>query len=202
MCGNAGDGSPGSKSIITVMTADTTLRSKMTKSELRKKIKDIPLDAVYKITASEIIRKKVLSSEMFEKADTIFSYVSTDREPDTREIIKKALSLGKKVCVPKCREKPNMDLVYIDSLDCLSEASFGLMEPASGEKALTEDIDLAIIPCVSVTEDGIRLGHGGGYYDKFMENFTGTNMCLCFKKLMREDLPKEQHDINVNVVSD
>lgn len=202
MFGNAKAGSQGPKSIITAMTADTISGSKMTKSELRKKIKEIPLSQEYRKTASDSISRKVINSEDFSKADVIFTYVSTEREPETREIINKALSLGKKICVPKCGEKPHMDLIYIDSLSCLREAKYGLMEPADGLAADINDVNLAVIPCVSANENGVRLGHGGGYYDAFLEHFTENNMCLCFKKLMYDDIPAEEHDIAVNVVSD
>ena len=163
----------------------------MTKKELRKEIKYLrdSLDDGYILEASRSITEKVIASNAFHNSQTIFTYISTLREPDTSEIITEARRLGKKILVPLCLAKPDMLAVDLDNQT----------EQTAADKA---DIDLVIVPCMSANSDGTRLGHGGGYYDKFLEDYKGETLCLCFSKLMRDDIPQEEHDIKVKVINE
>lgn len=170
----------------------------MNKQELRDIIRknNNELDILYKIEASKVITEKVLSSERYNKAERVFCYVSMKNEPGTDCIISKALTDGKTVCVPKCIDKHNMIPVKISSLNCLKEGYYGIREPDLPEN--NEEIpefDLAIIPCMSSSADGKRLGHGAGYYDRFLATSTAFKMCLCFKTLLSDEIPTDEYDI-------
>ena len=60
---------------------------------------------------------------------------------------------------------------------------------------IREDIDLTIVPCVGAASDGRRLGRGGGYYDRFLSAYRGRTLLLCRGVLLRDDIPREPHDI-------
>ncbi len=175
----------------------------MTKAELRKQAKSIikETNKEYFDFANKTITEKVLGSGIFKNSKVIFAYVSTESEPDTVKIIESAIAEGKKVCVPKCVSKSEMKAVVIESLDELVEGRYGLKEPASTSKAIDEnEIDLAIIPCVAASATGKRLGHGAGYYDRFLESTTAFKMCLCFKKLIFDEIPTGEHDILMDTI--
>ena len=53
---------------------------------------------------------------------------------------------------------------------------------------------------MAATPNGIRLGHGAGYYDRFLAEHPGKTVCLCFRKLLRSDLPAEDTDISMDLV--
>ena len=129
-------------------------------------------------------------------ADVVFIYVSTENEPDTREIIKLLLSNGKRVCVPKCTGKGIMRSFEIRSLDELEEGRYGILEPSGKScEVLPSNIDTAIIPCAAADRNLNRLGHGGGYYDRFMEKGGFTKIVISYEALLTEAVPKEEHDI-------
>lgn len=175
----------------------------MTKNDLRKTAKAILSEAGKKYfqTAGNIISDKVIGSEEFLKSRTVFIYVSTENEPSTEKIINVALKSGKKVCVPKCVSKTEMKAVEIKSPDELKAGAYGIRETEStGNEVSKEDIDLAIIPCVAASESGKRLGHGAGYYDRFLENSQAFKMCLCYGKLTFDDIPTDEHDIIMDKV--
>ncbi|WP_461247433.1 5-formyltetrahydrofolate cyclo-ligase, partial [Treponema sp. R6D11] len=67
------------------------------------------------------------------------------------------------------------------------------MQPKEIE--IVEKIDLAIIPGVAFTTSGIRLGRGGGYYDKFLANKNIYKIGLTSKENVFDYLPQESHDI-------
>ena len=171
----------------------------MDKKELRRLVKSAALKSEYKKSASEIIQQKVIASEQFRKSKSIFVYVSLPNEPATDMIINTALEHGKAVCVPKCISEGKMIAVRINSMSDLKPGAFGIREPVS-DTAAEKDFDLCIIPCVAASPDGKRLGHGAGFYDRFLENLNTFKMCLCFEKNIFEDIPVDEHDILADMI--
>ena len=171
------------------------------KSELRRECRAIArgLTPAYKAAASESITDRLVNSPEFAAAETVFVYLSTPNEPDTASIIDRALALGKTVCVPRSFEPPRMEAVRFTSRAELVPGRFGILEPpASASVIPADDIDLAVIPCVCVSPDGRRLGHGGGYYDVFLGAHPRiASVCLCFGALVREDVPTDPTDVRV-----
>ena len=58
-------------------------------------------------------------------------------------------------------------------------------------------IDFAVLPCVTCNYLGQRLGHGGGYYDRFLSQYRGGTVLLCRELLIRQEIPVEPHDYPV-----
>ena len=50
----------------------------------------------------------------------------------------------------------------------LVENRWGIREPLGGEIVEASDIDLVLVPLLSVDEEGYRVGYGKGFYDKFL----------------------------------
>ena len=140
--------------------------------------------------ASGKITERVLSLPLYRQAASIFIYVSTDREPDTRALIEDAWNTGKAVYVPKCCGQGRMDAVRVYDWNDLAPGAYGIPEPknAPADSAFSP-IDLAVVPCVCASPDGRRLGHGAGYYDRFLQARPMPCLCLCFQALLREDVP-------------
>ena len=174
----------------------------MTKTKLRKIIKEKAkgLSDSYKIEASEAIAKRILTNSDFINALSVFIYMSLPNEPSTDKIIEAAFRMGKAVYVPYCIKKGQMKAVRIYPDSVLSEGFMGIKEPENTDSEHAEDFDIAIIPCVSAWDDGRRLGHGGGFYDIFLEGKQTKTYCLCFKELMSDEIPTDDHDIYVHSV--
>lgn len=144
--------------------------------------------------SDEAIRQAVLSSKAYISSTRLFIYVSMENEPDTLKIISDALNAGKEVYVPKCGKKPFMKAVRINSLRDLRPGKFGILEPGSDE-GYEGELDLAVVPCLAAATNGKRLGHGGGYYDRFLKDRKVYKLCLCRKKLLKNDLPADEFDV-------
>lgn len=171
------------------------------KQTLRKRISAEFLTPDYIREASAAISGKLLSSEPYRKAECIFCYVATGSEPSTQSIIEDALAKGKCVCVPKCIAKGRMKALRIESTDCLHKGAYSILEPDDSLPEISPDaIDLAIIPCLAATRDGIRLGHGGGYYDRFLACSPATKAALCFSKRILSAIPAEDFDVLMDYV--
>lgn len=171
---------------------DIKTDKKTEKRKLRKEIKEKvgTLTKAYCIEAGDRIQERIIFSEEFKKAKTIFLYLHMEREPATDTLLTEALNAGKKVYVPKCYPGGRMDAVRIRDTEALIPAAYGILEPERiDETALPTEIDLAIIPCVTANAEGMRLGHGAGYYDRFLEAGSMVKMCLCFEKIMTDQIP-------------
>lgn len=63
-----------------------------------------------------------------------------------------------------------------------------------------------MVPGVAFTANGLRLGHGGGYYDRFLINIKKSQpvppaaVALAFKEQVLEDLPVTEYDVQIDLV--
>lgn len=166
--------------------------------------------------ADEKICRNILTLKEFAEADTVFCFVSTEEEIDTRLIFKEAWKTGKRVVVPRCEGKGHMEAYEIHSFSELAEGSYGILEPGKNCKMVSPDeIRFAVVPCLSCSSDGWRLGYGGGFYDRYfsraesMRAASKENDCagkrmikaaICREQLLEEDICREEHDIRMDIV--
>ena len=148
------------------------------------------------------ITYNVLNTFEYKNADKLFVYWSTKGEVDTRKIIEDALTLGKKVALPKCTDdKGNMQFYYIGLLSDLTEGMYGIMEPMGD--MLADDYtaeSLCLVPALSFDTDGYRLGYGKGYYDRFLSGFSGVSIGLAYEECLCDKLPRDEYDKKVNYI--
>lgn len=174
------------------------------KIELRAKYKKIRTECPPDIKSNldKKITEKFLSLEEYTLCKTIFTFVSSDIEVDTIEIIKKALSDGKQVAVPKCTDKAgHMDFYYINSFDDLKKGYFSILEPDTDNcKKVGDYSGLCIVPGLCFDYQGYRIGFGKGYYDRFLQNFKGKTVGICYSKCIEKELPKGAFDRSVDIV--
>ena len=72
--------------------------------------------------------------------------------------------------------------------------------PAENEAAAPGELDLAVVPCVTTTTAGARLGYGGGCYDRFLRLHRCPTMCLCYGRILADELPTDENDVRMDVV--
>lgn len=171
----------------------------MNKKELRKYLKNIELSDSYINNASLCIEDKVINSKEFKKASSVFIYIATTKEVKTDKIINEAFKQNKDVYVPKCLDVFEMVAVKINSFDELKEGKYGILEPIADD-TFDGNIDLSVIPCMSCSKDLKRIGHGKGYYDRYLSRHKTHKMALCFKKLLSHDIPIDENDILMDEV--
>ena len=140
--------------------------------------------------SSRRIEEAVLKSQLFQQAEAVFLYVSVGNEPDTAGIMRRAFEAGKRVYVPKCVSAGEMLAVRIQGREELFPDALGIPAPRTvGETADPADLPLILVPCLAASSDGGRLGHGGGYYDRFLQRSRGALVCLCHESLLLSRLP-------------
>jgi 5-formyltetrahydrofolate cyclo-ligase len=148
---------------------------------------------------------KIISTEEYKNATTIMFYISKGNEVSTIKIIEHAFKNKKEVCVPKTDIiKHILHPIKINALEGeLKKGHFGIHEPLYEEKKVIplHNINLIVLPGIAFDTNGHRLGWGKGYYDKFLEKHGKIHKAgLAFEFQILPELPKDKHDIPVNMI--
>ena len=171
------------------------------KAELRKKILQEmkALSQEQKRAMDRALTERFLHHPFYQEAKNIATYLSFPHEFQTQELIEQALKDGKKVLIPKTYPKGRMEFVVYHPQQ-LVKTSFGLLEP-QGDLEVVEpsQIDLIHVPGLAFTTEGYRIGYGGGYYDRYLEHFTGHTLSTVYPCQIQE-FNSEDHDIPVQEV--
>lgn len=175
------------------------------KQELRKLYKGIRkgFSNSKKLELDNAITNRFLTLDEYKSCKILFAFVSTAIEVNTHTIIKKSLLDGKKVAVPKCIDlSGNMEFYFINSFDDLKPGTMSILEPDESicKKATNLTDGLCIVPGLCFDNRGYRLGFGGGYYDRFLENFNGTSVGICYSECTQAELLIESFDKSVDIL--
>ena len=171
------------------------------KAELRKQVlqgmKAIP--QTQKVAMDQALTERLLQHPFYQEAKVIATYLSFPHEFQTQELIEQALKDSKKVLIPKTYPKGCMDFVVYNPQQ-LVKTSFGLLE-SQGDLEVVDasQIDLIHVPGLAFTTKGYRIGYGGGYYDRYLEHFSGHTLSTTYPCQIQDFIP-EKHDIPVEEV--
>lgn len=149
-------------------------------------------------TASERITEYAIAETAFSDARSIFIFLSTPSEPDTGGIIAAAIEAGKKVFVPVVRGDEMFAAEYTSDSDTV-QGAFGIKEP-SNVKIANAVPELTFVPLVAFDADKNRLGHGKGYYDKYLAGKSTRKIALAFAKQSVDRIPVSVHDVAMDEI--
>ena len=145
--------------------------------------------------------QRFLEHPKLSEANTVLLYYGVDQEIDTKGLIQTLLDQGKTVCLPKCLPEHQMEARVITSLDQLEPDVYGIPAPKEGTQVLErEKVDLILVPGLCFDSRGNRLGQGGGYYDRYLEDYEGVTIGLCREDFFQVNLPREPLDAWVRFV--
>ena len=153
---------------------------------------------------SAIVRRKLFRLAAFRRATTVFCYVALPYEVQTWELIEEMLAQGKRVVVPVAqRRTKSLRLCELkDPAAELSRGAFGVWEPSPRRPLPARELDLALVPGLAFDRRGHRLGHGHGYFDRWLARLPKTppTVGLAFTFQLLDRLPTAPHDRAVQTV--
>ena len=141
----------------------------------------------------------------FRYADIILLYAPIKSEIDVMPIFEEAIKRGKKVAFPRCNvEERTMKFHFVESLDELAPCAYGIREPSTEAPVYdpkeTKGSAVCYAPGLAFDVYGYRLGYGKGYYDKFMNEFTGCTIGVAYSDFILSSLPKGRFDKHCDVI--
>ncbi|MEA2008429.1 MAG: 5-formyltetrahydrofolate cyclo-ligase, partial [Chloroflexota bacterium] len=79
--------------------------------------------------------------------------------------------------------------------------TYGMWEPSPDCSIVSPtEIDLALVPGLAFDAQGWRLGFGGGFYDRFLCDYTGVTLGIAYHSLFIERVPYGEYDIPMRFV--
>ena len=145
---------------------------------------------------SQQIHKKLRKSKIFKDANKIGAYYPIGSEVLTQDILQEILSSGRELFLPKVIED-EIEFRKITDFSCLEKGNFDIMEPKDNCPA-DNNLDLILVPTVGISQDGVRLGYGHGFYDKFLSKNKVETVSLIYEKQVIKKIPRTEHDIIMN----
>ena len=146
--------------------------------------------------ASHKIYNRLKQIEIFGNAKKIACYYPIGSEVLTQDIMQGLLGNGKEICLPKV-VKNNLSFRKIEGLKDLEKGSYGIMEPKENCSEL-EGIEIVLVPTVGITKNGVRLGYGYGYYDRFLASSNAKTISLTYSKQLVKSIPFSEKDIKID----
>lgn len=126
-------------------------------------------------TAAWQLCSQVLSHPKVQNAQTIALFLSFDGEIDTQPLISQLWSLNKQVCLPILHPFHHHHLLFLrySASTRLIKNRFSILEPRLNVNDVIplSNIDIIFTPLVAFDKQGQRLGMGGGFYDRTLEDW-------------------------------
>ncbi len=148
--------------------------------------------------AGERIAEHLLAAPEVRRAATVAAYVSVGPEPGTGLLLDALVEQGKRVVLPVLLADHDLDWAVYSGAAGLASGRFGILEP-TGPRLGVEAVataDAVLVPGLAVSDVGLRLGRGGGSYDRALGRVpVGTFTCaLLYDDEVGRDVPAEPHD--------
>ncbi|MCH8973227.1 MAG: 5-formyltetrahydrofolate cyclo-ligase [Thaumarchaeota archaeon] len=170
------------------------------KSSLRKVLlekRDSISDDLMKI-ASEQIHRNLKKIAQFRHAKRVGSYYPIGSEVLTQNIMQELLSEGKEILLPKVVED-NLEFRKIKDFNSLEKGNFDIMEPKDNCPA-SENLDVVLVPTIGIDRNGLRLGYGYGFYDRFLSKNNVATIALTYAKQIIKSIPHLDNDVKIDWV--
>lgn len=175
----------------------TALRDRLVTARRRHPLTDARPDA-------EAVAAHLLATDEVRRAATVAAYISVGNEPGTGPLVEELHALGRRVVLPVLLPDDDLDWAVYTGPGALLPAGRGLLEPAGprlGRDAIAT-ADVVLCPGLAVDRGGMRLGRGGGSYDRALARVpVGTFVCtLLYDDELLDRVPSDAHDRPVTAV--
>ncbi|MGZ4492468.1 MAG: 5-formyltetrahydrofolate cyclo-ligase [Nocardioidaceae bacterium] len=181
----------------TTSPAKTALRDQLLTTRGRRSLLEVG-------EAARAIAEQLLAAPEVRRAATVAAYVSVGTEPGTGPLLDALADAGKRVLRPVLRPDDDLDWAVYAGERSLLPAGRGLLEPA-GERLGPDAVataDVVLTPGLAVDRTGMRLGRGGGSYDRALSRVpVGTFVAtLLYDGELVDTVPADDHDRRVSAV--
>jgi 5-formyltetrahydrofolate cyclo-ligase len=169
------------------------------RAEARRSLAALSPDA--RASASAKIFRRIEALPEWAAAGAVASYVAQPSEPDLSALLRNAAA--RTFCFPRI-SGDSLEFHRCHSVELLRPGPWKLLEPDPQYCPIVPvaEIDLILIPGLAFTRAGMRLGRGGGFYDRFLARVhpRAIKLGICFHAQLVPALPAEIHDREVDCV--
>lgn len=182
------------------MASSIDLEKKELRQAVRRRLAALSPEEL--VQSDEALFERFLALPQVEAAGTVFAFWGIPgKEPDTAHLIGELVRRGRRVGLPRMLPEHRMEVRQYCPDRPMVQVSFGISEPGEDCPLMDrEEISLVLVPAVCYDRRGYRLGFGGGYYDRWLEGFSGVKIGLCRGAVLQNQVPVEAHDARVDLL--
>ena len=171
----------------------------MDKQSLRKSIiaKRLELTSEEVCAKSNKVCNKIINMPEYKASKVVYLYYPVNNELDTTAIMEDCMKSGKVMAFPKV-EDGEINFYIASDLDDFKPGKYNIPEPKGSE--LAPEPDIIIVPGVAFSNDGMRVGYGGGFYDRFLSNTSVHSIGACYSMQLLKYVPTMSHDQRLDEV--
>tara|TARA_B110000503_G_C7101153_1_gene393812 strand:+ start:265 stop:843 length:579 start_codon:yes stop_codon:yes gene_type:complete len=145
---------------------------------------------------ADMIARSLSSMQEWQQAQCIASYRSIGDELDPSVLSALARQDHKRVVYPRITGPGLMSFCDWREGEPLETSLAGITQPtAAATIAAIDEIDFFIIPLLGCDLTGLRLGYGGGFYDRALMGTQGFRCGIGYQAQLVVKLPREDHDV-------
>ena len=136
-------------------------------------------------------------------AQVVLAYAALPNELDPAPAIWRLRKRGVRIAYPRIEAPGVLGIHFVDHELELVPGPFGLAQPSEhAARARHHLVDAVILPAVAFDEQGMRLGYGGGYYDRLLPMLRDDcwRIGVVFDEQVLAEIPAEEHDACVDVI--
>ena len=145
--------------------------------------------------SSEKLMQALIECEEYKNAQSVMLFYPLKKEVNLLALLK---DKTKNFYLPKI-DGENMLCCPFNGGEELCISCFNTKEPASAPVDKSK-IDLVIVPALCCDKNNYRLGYGGGFYDRFLNDYKGKTIVCLPKNLIVDTICPESYDIPVDTV--
>ena len=154
---------------------------------------------------SRLLRDHLLEFPQVSAAGTVAAYFSVGSEPSTRSLVFALWKQGHYVVLPVLLPGGDLDWASYEGPDSMVPGPRGLLEPSEARRGAetVARAEVVIVPALAVSESGMRLGRGGGSYDRALARVGEQvpTIALVYDDELLPSVPAAPHDRPVRAVA-
>lgn len=137
----------------------------------------------------------------------LMAYLAFGDELSVASVVHAARSAGRAVAIPRTDwDHKSIEPVAYGHASVVQPGRHGVPEVVNPTPVAIEELAIVLVPGLAFTADGIRLGRGGGFYDRFLHRLTALGdarpvfVGVCFEEQVFGELPAEAHDVPMDAI--
>ena len=163
-------------------------------------------DFAGKDAASSAIVSNLTSSELYSSALMLVCFMPMECEPNIMPLMMHWLKVGRRLLLPAfdCA-KECYALAEVKGFNerYLTKGKYGILEPSEEIPRQQPPYTFSaptlwLVPGIAFTRTGLRLGRGGGFYDRLLEGSSSVKIGVCFDCQLADSLPVTRHDATMD----
>ncbi len=187
--------------MVSIRNSDSSEVKNALRSEVSRR-----LEAVLggqQLQASDQVCAVLRKAKAIREASFVGLYAAVQWEIDVLPVMDDTCEAGCGFVMPRWNPvSKSYEFARLENRDSLRAGRFGIVEPPSEAPPIQSRLlDVVLVPGLAFTRTGARIGRGGGYYDRLLEDCAAVKVGICHDCQLVDEIPMEAWDQKMSFVA-